>query len=44
MLELAAESFTSKSEYTPQKIASEFKTEDPWKLVIDVPHWNEVQK
>ena len=42
MLELAGQAFTSKGEYTPQKIASEFKTEDPWKLVIDVPHWNEV--
>ena len=44
MLELAAESFKSKGEYTPQKIASEFKSEDPWKLVVDVPHWDEVQK
>ena len=42
MLELAVASFSSKSEYTPQKISSEFKIDDPWKVVTDVPHWTEV--
>ena len=42
MIELLKESFSSKGEYTPQKIQSEFKTADPWKLVTDVPHWTEV--
>ena len=44
MLELAKASFSSQGEYTEQKIANEFKADDPWQLVIDVPHWNEVQQ
>lgn len=44
MIELAKKSFQSHGEYTPQKISREFGVEDPWKLVLDVPHWNEVQK
>lgn len=39
MLELAKASFESLDEYTPEKLKSEFKTDDPWKLVVDVPEW-----
>jgi len=43
MLELADKSFSSKGEYTADKIASEFKVEDPFRLVANVSHVNEVK-
>jgi len=43
MIQLAKESFSSQSEYTPQKISKEFSVEDPFDLVGDVPHISEVK-
>jgi hypothetical protein len=30
--------------HTPEMIASEYGSQDPWKLVQDVPAWEEVKK
>ena len=43
MLELAEQSFSKKGEYTSQAIINEFKVEDPFKLVSNVSHVNEVK-
>jgi hypothetical protein len=43
MIDLANMSFTSKEEYTPQKISKEFNVEDPFDLVGDVPYVLEVK-
>lgn len=43
MLELAEQSFSKQGEYTPQAISAEFNTEDPFKLVANVGHVNEVK-
>jgi galactokinase len=43
MMELAEQSFSKKGEYTHQAIMTEFKTEDPFKLVSNVSHVNEVK-
>jgi len=42
MIQLAKDSFSSQNEYTPQKISKEFSVDDPFDLVGDVPHINEV--
>ena len=44
MLELADKSFSKKGSYSPQDIITEFKTEDPFKLVENVLHINEVKE
>ena len=43
MLKLVEESFSRKSEYTPQMISKEFDVEDPFIIVRDVPHYLEVK-
>jgi len=43
MLELTNESFSSKGEYTPQKISKEWGIEDPFSIVSEIPHVNEVK-
>ena len=43
MLELVNDSFSSKEEYTPQKMSREFEVEDPFDLVGEVPHVYEVK-
>lgn len=44
LLELVNESFSSKSEYTPQKISREFQVEDPFDIVNEIPHVYEVKQ
>jgi galactokinase len=43
MLELAKESFSKKTMYTPQQISKEFDVEDPFVVAADVPHLIEVK-
>lgn len=43
MLELAESSFSKKGEYTAQAISTEFNVEDPFLLVANVSHVNEVK-
>lgn len=43
MIELVNESFSSKTEYTPQKISREFEVEDPFDIVKEIPHVYEVK-
>ena len=43
MLDLVGESFSSKGEYTPDKMSREFEVEDPFDLVGEVPHDYEVK-
>lgn len=43
MLELLKITFSSQGEYTQMKIKREFKVEEPFLLVKDIPHVNEVE-
>jgi len=43
MLELLKISFSSQGEYTQMKIKNEFKVKEPFLLVKDIPHVNEVE-
>lgn len=43
MIDLVNKSFSSKTEYTPQKISREFEVEDPFDIVKEIPHVYEVK-
>jgi hypothetical protein len=44
MISLADTAFTRKGEWTVQMITKDFNIEDPFDLVRDIPHIEEVQK